>query len=233
MEEEKRGIKFWSPDDRPREKLSSKGASALSDAELIAILIGSGNGKESAVDLSRRILKQAGNDLNKLGSLSMKELTSVKGIGPAKAISILAALELSKRRRVSEFKRENKVTESQEAYERFLEFMTDLKHEEFWVMCLSNSAEVIAIRKVSEGGLSATLVDVKRIFRLALENNAAKIIVAHNHPSGNLKPSGADEGLTKRIADAGVLLECKLCDHLIITNSGYFSFADNGILTSV
>lgn len=230
---ETKGIKSWSPDDRPREKLALKGASALSDAELIAILIGMGNSEESAVDLSRKILLSVSGDLNKLGSLSLKDLTNFRGIGAAKAITIMAALELGKRKRAQSAKTNSKVNSSRLAYERFLEHMSGLKHEEFWVMCLSSSANVLTIQKVSEGGLTATLVDPKRIFRVALECHAAKIIIAHNHPSGNLKPSNQDEKLTKRLLETSRLLECTLEDHLIVTDTGYFSFTDEGILGTV
>lgn len=228
--EESKGIKSWSPDDRPREKLMEKGSAALSDAELIAILIGSGTRDESAVDLSRRILKSAKNDLNLLGTYSLKELTSFRGIGEAKAITIMAAMELGKRRRAQLAKTESTVNSSRLAYERFLEYMTGLKHEEFWVMSLSNSKQVLSIKKISEGGLNATVVDPKKVFQVALDCNAGSIIVAHNHPSGNLKPSHSDEVLTKKIREGGKLLECQLEDHIIITDTGYFSFADEGLL---
>jgi len=229
---DRNGIKSWSPDDRPREKLMEKGPVALSDAELIAILIGSGNSKESAVDLSRRILKTFSNDLNLLSVQGLKELTSFKGIGSAKAITIMAAMELSKRRRVQIAKIESVVNSSRLAYERFLEYMSGLKHEEFWVMCLNNAAHVVAIKKVSEGGMASTLVDPKRVFKVALESNSTSIIVAHNHPSGSLKPSSHDEKLTRRLMDTAGLLECRLADHLIVTDNGYFSFADEGLLIS-
>lgn len=228
-----KGIKSWSSDDRPREKLIEKGALALSDAELLAILIGSGSKDESAVDLSRRILKAVSNDLNKLLQLSLKELTNFKGIGPAKAVSVMAAMELAKRRRAQVAKVDLKVSCSQHAYERFLEFMTGLKHEEFWMMCLATSGKVITIRRVSEGGLSSTVVDIKKIFKTAIDHHAAKIIVAHNHPSGNLKPSIHDQQLTKRVLEAGNILDCRLEDHIIISDVGYFSFADEGLMSIV
>ncbi len=230
--EELKSIKSWSVNDRPREKLLAKGVSSLSDAELMAILIGSGSREETAVDLTRKILKSIDNDLVELGKLGLKQLMTFKGMGEAKSVSILAALELGRRRRAGEFKKDNKIRNSKDVYERFLEFMNDLPHEEFWVMCLSRAQNVLAIGKIGEGGLSSTIADPKKVFRLALENNAASIIVAHNHPSGNLRPSAEDDKLTQRLRQNGTLMECPLLDHLIVTDVGYYSYADEGNLNT-
>ncbi|HEY8404022.1 MAG TPA: DNA repair protein RadC [Flavobacteriales bacterium] len=231
--EDTKGIKSWSPDDRPREKMMDKGPAALSDAELLAILISSGTAEESAVDIARKMLKSSHHDLHALGNYSLKQFTQFKGIGPVRAITIMAAMELGKRRRAVAAKAESKIIESRLAYERFLQYMMGLKHEEFWVMCLNNARHVLALKKISEGGLTATYVDPKKVFHLALQYNAASIIIAHNHPSGTLKPSRSDELLTKRLLDAGKLLECTLDDHLIVCDDNYFSFADEGLLHSL
>lgn len=231
--DELKGIKSWSENDRPREKLVAKGPSALSDAELLAILIGSGNREESAVDLCRRILGSVSNDLMALGSLSVQDLKQFKGMGEVKSITLKAALELSIRRRASESKVDIKVQNSSQAYERFLEYMSDLKHEEFWVMSLSISLSVLGIQKIGEGGFTATYVDTKRIFKTALSHSASKIMIAHNHPSGNLKPSEQDINLTKRIRDAAKIMDIGLLDHIIVTGRGYYSFADEGILDTL
>jgi DNA repair protein RadC len=228
--EELKGIKNWSEEDRPREKLLSKGPTALSDAELLAILIGSGSRTESAVDLCRRILKSVDHDLGKFGRMSMRELTAFRGMGQVKSLTVMAAIELGKRRRAIEFKTDSRVKSSREVYERFLEFMSDLRHEEFWVMCLSRSNNVLSIGKVGEGGLSSTVVDPKKVFRLALDNNAASVIVAHNHPSGNLSPSGEDNKLTEKLQQCGKMLDCPLLDHIIVTDNGYYSYADEGFM---
>lgn len=231
--DELKGIKSWSENDRPREKLLAKGPAALSDAELLAILIGSGNRNESAVDLCRRILHSVSNDLMSLGSLSIQDLKQFKGMGEVKSITLKAALELSVRRRASESKTSIRIQNSAQAYERFLEHMSDLKHEEFWVMSLSVSLSVLSIQKVGEGGFTATYVDTKRIFKTALSHSASKIMIAHNHPSGNLKPSEQDISLTKRIRDAAKIMDIGLLDHIIVTGRGYYSFADEGILDTI
>jgi DNA repair protein RadC len=228
--EEIKSIKMWSPDDRPREKLLSKGTVALSDAELLALLIGTGTRDESAVDIARKILKSIDNDLQALGKLGLKDFTQFHGMGEAKSVVLLAALELGKRRRAGEFKQGTKVRSSREVYERFLEYMSHLKHEEFWVMCLSRAQQVISVNKIGEGGLSATIADPKKVFRVALENNAACIIVAHNHPSGNLQPSPEDNKLTNRLRENGSMMDCPLLDHLVVTDNGYYSYADEGTL---
>ncbi|AQS93746.1 MULTISPECIES: DNA repair protein RadC [Polaribacter] len=227
---EKLTIKSWALDDRPREKLIAKGKTSLSDAELIAILIGSGNRNESAVALSKRILKSIDGNINQLAKLSLEKLMEFKGIGEAKAISIITALELGKRRQLEVALEKPKITSSKDASLVLQSIIGDLEHEEFWVLFLNNSNKVIAKTQVSKGGLTATVVDVRLLFKRALELACVAIIVAHNHPSGKLQPSNADKQLTKKIKDAGFTLDIKLLDHLIITQKDYFSFADEGIL---
>jgi DNA repair protein RadC len=225
-----RSIKKWSPDDRPREKLLNKGAMALSDAELLSILIGTGTREQSAVDIARKILNSVHHDLHELGKLGLSDFKRFHGMGEAKSVTLLASFELGKRRRAMEFKKGNSVRNSREVYERFLEHMSNLKHEEFWVMCLSRSQQVLSVNKIGEGGLSATVADPKKVFRIALENNAACIIVAHNHPSGNLQPSQEDNKLTNRLRENGSMMDCPLLDHLVVTDHGYYSYADEGTL---
>jgi DNA repair protein RadC len=223
-------IKSWAEEDRPREKLLSKGRHVLTDAELIAILIGSGTRKESAVELSKRILSQFGNNLNELAKLSVNDLIKFKGIGEAKAISIVAALELGRRRKESETTKRDKITSSKDIFEVFRALFLDLPHEEFHVLLLNRSNLVIRKEFVSRGGVSGTVVDPKIIFKIALENLASSIVLCHNHPSGNLRPSDPDISLTKKLKEAGLLLEIPILDHLIISDTGYFSFADEGMM---
>ncbi len=230
METEKIKIKNWAEDDRPREKLRSKGPSALSDAELIAILLGSGSRDETAVDLAKRILQNAGNNLNELGRLSVEDLLPFKGIGEAKAISIITALELGKRRRLSEALERKKVTSSEEAFEVLQPLIADLPHEEFWVVFLSSSNNVLSSKSVSRGGLTGTMADLRMIFKEALLLNSPAVILAHNHPSGSVNPSVQDKSLTRKIAAAGNIMDIKIIDHLIVTEHQYFSFADEGLL---
>lgn len=221
-------ITNWSEDDRPREKLMLKGKSALSDAELIAILIGSGSRNESAVDLSKRILASADN-LNVLGKMSISQLMNFKGIGEAKAITIISALELGRRRRVEDAVELIKITSSKRVFEIMQPIIGELPHEEFWVLFLNNSNKVISKSQLSKGGISGTIVDVRLVFKLALENGATGLILCHNHPSGNLQPSDADRKITKKIKLAGDSLDVKVLDHLIITETKYYSFVDEGI----
>lgn len=225
-----RRILSWAEEDRPREKLLLKGKAALSDAELIAILIGSGTRELSAVDLSKVILQKAVNNLNELAKLSIKDLMKVKGIGEAKAISIIAALELGRRRKESEGVRRALISSSRDAYEQIQPYLLDLPHEEFWLLLLNRANEVIKPVQVSQGGVSGTVADPKIIFKFAIENLSSAIILVHNHPSGNLKPSEADKELTRRLSSAGKLLEIPVLDHLIFTDGGYLSFADEGML---
>ena len=226
----KLSIKSWAEEDRPREKLLQKGKRALSDAELIAILIGSGSANETAVELSKRILAGADNNLNQLGKMSVGELTRYKGIGEAKAISIVAALELGARRQVSEAVVRSTITSSTDVYNMLSPVIADLPHEEFWVLYLNRANKVILKESVSQGGVSGTVADVRIIMKKALELLASGIILAHNHPSGNTKPSQADNNLTKRIRQAGELLEIQVLDHLIVTDNGYYSYADEGMM---
>lgn len=228
--ENKISIKAWAEEDRPREKLNAQGRRALSDAELIAILIGSGSRNESAVELSKRILHHYDNDLNKLGRASITELSKFKGIGEAKAISIIAALELGRRRGDAEVKTPETIIGSKSAYLVLRRHLVDLPHEEFWLLLLSRSNKLISKELISKGGLSGTLADPKIIFHIALQHQASSVILAHNHPSNNLKPSQQDIELTKKLHQAGKILDIGVLDHLIITDDGYFSFADEGLL---
>ena len=222
-------ITNWSEDDKPREKLMLKGKSVLSDAELIAILIGSGSRNESAVDLSKKILASVDNNLNALGKVSISQLMNFKGIGEAKAISIIAALELGRRRRAEEVVELKKVTSSKVIFEIMQPIIGELPHEEFWIISLNNSNKVISKSQLSKGGITGTLVDVRIVFKTALEMGATALILCHNHPSGTLIPSDADRQITRKLKLAGDSLEIKVLDHLIVTETSYFSFADEGI----
>ena len=223
------GIRSWAEEDRPREKLLQKGSHVLSDAELIAILIGSGVPGESAVDVSKTILKSVDNNLNELGKLTVYDLKKFKGIGEAKAITIVAALELAKRRRVSEVKQKEKINGSKDVYEYF-HHLADLRNEEFWVMYLNRANKIIIGQKISQGGITGTVADTRLIFKAALDNFACSIVLCHNHPSGNLAPSNEDKTLTQKIKQAGALLDISVLDHIIVSDNGYFSFADEGLL---
>ena len=230
MEENKLAIKAWAEEDRPREKLVEKGRHVLTEAELIAILIGSGSRNETAVELSKRILASVENNLNDLGKLNINDLISFKGIGEAKAISIMAAMELGRRRKDAGIAKKNKITASKDVFDIMHPLMVDLPHEEFWLLILNRANLVIKKEMISRGGVSGTVVDTKIIFKAAIENYASSIIISHNHPSGNLKPSEADIRITKTIKEAGKIMEIPLLDHLIITEEGFYSFADEGIL---
>ncbi len=223
-------IKHWSPDDRPREKLLLKGTSALSDAELIAILLGTGSHKLSALDLSKRILDSVDHRLSELAKLKAGDLTRIKGIGPAKAITIVAALELGRRRKETDTQEKPKVGSSREAYDIISGDLMDLSHEEFWVLLLNRANRLIRKQRISEGGVSGTVADPKVIFKGALDHLASGIIVVHNHPSGNRSASQSDIDLTRKLREAGKFLEIQLLDHLIVCGPKYFSFADEGML---
>ncbi|AGC75684.1 DNA repair protein RadC [Nonlabens dokdonensis] len=223
-------IKEWSLNDRPREKLLHKGSSSLSEAELIAILIGSGTRKMSAVDLSRIIVNDAGNSLDTLGKKSLKDLMKYKGIGEAKAITIAAALELGKRRAMEMPVELPKITSSNDAFRIMQPILGELPHEEFWVMLLDNSHKVLEKKNISIGGITGTLVDTRLVFKKAIEAGAVAMVLSHNHPSGNLKPSMQDKALTIKLVEAGKLLDIKVLDHLIITQQGFYSFADEGLI---
>ncbi len=221
-------IKSWSEEDRPREKLLIKGQNALSDAELVAILMGSGNRDETSVELARRILKSVDNNLNELSKLSIKDLMKFKGVGEVKAINIISALELGRRRREADGIKKEKIGSSNDVYLIFSSFMEDIKCEEFWILLLNKGCKILGKYKVSLGGTSGTFVDTKVIFKLAIENLAASIILCHNHPSGNLFPSKEDINLTKKLTEAGKIFDISVLDHIIITDAGYYSFADDG-----
>ena len=223
-------IKSWAEEDRPREKLLLKGKATLSDAELIGILIGSGTRTLSAVDVAKIILREYNHDLNKLARLSVKELMKFKGIGEAKAISIVSALELGRRRKETELIKKPIINSSGQAYEYLKPEMLDLAHEEFWVILLKRNNEIIRKDRISIGGVSGTVVDTKIIMRKALDELASNIILIHNHPSGNLKPSQSDIQLTKKLKEAGRLMDIPILDHIIFTDQGFFSFADESLL---
>ena len=225
-------ISAWALDDRPREKLLSRGASALSNAELLAILLGSGNAEESAVELAQHILNATGNLLNELGKLGVRELTSrFKGIGPAKAVTIMAAIELGKRRAAEEPMQRTQIRSSQDIYRLMYPLLADLPHEEFWVICLATSNRIKGCECVSSGGMDGTMVDVRVLFHLALNMKAANIIVAHNHPGGGkMQPSHQDDRVTTKISEAGKMLDIRLLDHIIVGQDQYYSFADEGRL---
>ncbi len=223
-------IKSWSPEDRPREKLLNKGTGALSDAELIAILLGSGTNTQSAVDVAKKLLRGVNNNLFDLARLSVRDLMKFRGIGEARAIGIVAALELGRRRKEFDIEEKPKIATSRDAYTLLNMQLADLPHEEFWMLSLNRANRVVHKHQISQGGVAGTVVDPKIIFKLALEQLASGIIVGHNHPSGNPNPSHADVELTKKLKEGGRLLEVQLLDHIIIAGQKYFSFADEGLL---
>jgi DNA repair protein RadC len=225
-------IKNWAEEDRPREKMMQKGGAALSDAELLAILIGSGSRAESAVQLARRILHSVDNNLNALGKLSAKELASgFKGIGQAKGITIAAALELGRRHNASERLTRQSITSSRDAQAVFYPLLADLRHEELWIALTNRSAKVVEKIKISQGGAGETTADIRLILKPAIQALASGIILCHNHPSGNILPSPQDDALTIRLRDAARLVDIKLLDHIIISDNTYYSYADEGRLT--
>ncbi len=226
----KLSIHQLSEEDRPREKLLSRGRQQLSNAELLAILIGSGNKEKNAIELSQEILFSANNNLNELARLSIKDLTKFSGIGEAKAITIASALELGRRRKKDEVLTKPKVTSSRDAYNIISPYLLDLAHEEFWILCLNRANQLIKTENISSGGFSGTVADPKVIFKKALDNNSSSMILVHNHPSGNLKPSQSDMKITKQLKQAGAVLEIPVLDHLIFTDKDYFSFADENLL---
>ncbi len=229
MEQNNFPITNWHEDDKPREKLMLKGKSVLSDAELIAILIGSGSHNESAVGLSKRILASVESNLNALGKLSIQQLMNFKGIGEAKAISIIAAMELGRRRRAEDVVQLTKITSSKMIFELMQPIIGELPHEEFWVLYLNNSNKVLFKSQLGKGGITGTLVDVRLVFKAALEIGATALILCHNHPSGTLMPSDADKQITKKLKAAGQNLDINVLDHIIITENGFYSFNDDGI----
>jgi|TARA_B110000902_G_C14242083_1_gene562846 DNA repair protein RadC len=222
-------IKNWSEDDKPREKLAANGRETLSNAELLGILIGNGTRSKSAVDLARDVLSLANNDINTLAKLSIKDLCTINGIGPAKAITLMAAIELGGRRKKAETN-DSFIRKSKDAYDFFGPMLQDKDYEEFWILMLNNNNKILRPYRVSEGGVSQTVADPKRIYKAALENNASQLILCHNHPSGNLQPSPADRSLTSKLIAAGKNLDIKVIDHIIVTDGGYYSFADEGLI---
>ncbi len=223
-------IKNWSEDDRPREKLLQKGKNVLSNAELIAILIGSGNKSESAVTLSKRILASVETSLSEIGKLTVIDLMKFKGIGTAKAITIVAAIELGKRRSGEKVLKKKKITSSNSVFEIMQPIIGELPHEEFWIVYLNNSNKILQKTQLSKGGITGTLVDVRLVLKNAIQLGAVGIILVHNHPSGTLRPSQSDKQLTQKLKNAGNSLDIKVLDHLIITENAYFSFADENLL---
>jgi DNA repair protein RadC len=223
-------IKNWANDDRPREKLLSKGIQSLSDAELLGILMGTGTREISAVELGRQVLAQSQNNLSLLGKKTISELTRIKGIGKVKALSIITAMELGRRRNMAEMPERFQVCSSREAYNYVHPLLTDLVHEEFWVLYLNRSNKIIEPYKCSQGGVSGTVIDVKLILKKALEVLASSIIISHNHPSGNALPSDNDKQITEKLGNASRHMDIKLLDHIIVANDAYFSFADEGLI---
>ena len=223
-----RTIKCWAEEDRPREKMLAKGKQSLSDAELIAILLGSGSTEQTAVGLAQSILASTNNDLNELGRCSLSHFMKFKGIGEAKAITIAAALEIGRRRQLTAIKDRPRITCSKDIYNVIAPLLMDLPHEEFWILLLNQANRVIGREQISLGGTSATVVDARIVFRKALEGKASSIALVHNHPSGNLHPSESDLQLTKKLVEAGKSLDIVILDHLIIGGQGYYSFIDEG-----
>ncbi|MDF1694756.1 MAG: DNA repair protein RadC [Saprospiraceae bacterium] len=224
------GIKSWSDVDQPREKLLIKGRESLSDAELLAILIGSGNKEMTAVGLAQKILKSVSNNLHELGRKELSELMAFKGIGEAKSITITAALEIGRRRQLIDPIHKPIIRSSRDAYNLIAPMLVDINHEEFWILLMNHGGKLIKRLKVSSGGVSQTLVDPKIIFKKALDCLASKIILVHNHPSGSLKPSKSDIGITQKLQRGGKLLDVRVDDHIIISENGYFSFADEDMM---
>lgn len=227
MTYQKLSIKDWAVEDRPREKLLTKGTSSLSNAELIAILIGSGNRNESAVDISKRILNDVNNNLNELGKVSIEKLKrDYIGIGEAKAISIVAAMELGRRRKMSEVGEKPKISCSRDVYDIMHPVLADLPYEEFWILLLNRGNKVIMHQKISQGGIAGTIIDTRLIMKSAIDQLASSIILCHNHPSGNKLPSGQDKSITQKLKEAGKVMDIPVLDHIIVTDGGYYSFAD-------
>jgi DNA repair protein RadC len=230
IKNQKISIKDWAEDDQPREKLLYKGPAALSNAELIAILIGSGNNEESAVALSKRIMNEVNDNLAELSRLTISDLQRYKGIGEAKAITIAAALELGRRRSTSILNEKPQLKDSKTAFILLQKELGDLNYENFCILLLNRANKVLRAVKISDGGITGTVVDPRKVFKIALDNNATSIILGHNHPSGQLAPSDADIKLTRKLKEAGEMLDLPVLDHLIIGDGNYYSFADEGIM---
>lgn len=223
-------IKFLAEDDRPREKFLLKGKNSLSDSELLAIIMGSGSRDETAVELARKILASVNNNWHQLSLLTIKDLTKFKGVGEVKAISIATALEIGRRRSSQEIPEKPQISSSKDAYQILKLHLADLRTEEFWAVFLNQSNKVIHLAQLTQGGINQSIVDIRIVFKTALEHFATGIIISHNHPSGSVKPSAEDISITKKIKEAGNLMNIQLLDHLIITQNSYLSFADEGIL---
>ncbi|MCB0397073.1 MAG: DNA repair protein RadC [Flavobacteriales bacterium] len=230
IQREHRSIRHWSRQDRPREKMFDMGAASLTDSELLAILLRSGYKDGSAVDLARKLMEAADHKLSRLSTMGVKELKQFKGMGEAKALTVMAAMELGRRRRLAGYEEFPAISGSSDAFDLIAPVLEDLSHEEFWVLFLNRANRMIAKASVSRGGVSGTVADPKIIFKLALEHLACGVILCHNHPSGNVKPSNADKILTEKLKAAGHFLEIQVLDHLIIGGHAYFSFADEGLL---
>lgn len=228
--EKRISIRAWAEEDRPRERLVQKGRNNLSEAELLAIILGSGNDRESALELARRILQSCGNRLDRLGKLDVADLLNFHGVGQAKAVSIIAALELGRRRKETKSSSNPRVTASTDVFKVMLPLMEDLAYEEFWMITLNRANRIISTRRISQGGLSGTVADPRIIYKSALEQLATSVVFSHNHPSGNTKPSRADIALTKKLVVAGDILDITVLDHVIVSDKGFFSFADEGML---
>ncbi len=223
-------IKNWAVEDRPREKLLKNGIGSLSDAEILAILIGSGTRNLSALELSREILHSVNNDLRALGKLEMTDLTKIRGIGQAKAVTLLAAIELGRRRSFAPGIDKTRISSSKDAFKIFQPLLGDLPHEEFWILLLNRSNRVIDKICISKGGITGTVIDTRLILKQALDRLTSGIILCHNHPSGNPEPSDADKKITEKIKNAALFMDITLIDHIIIVENNYFSFADSGII---
>ena len=230
MQEQNYSIKQWAKDDRPREKLLMKGAETLSDSELLAILIGHGTRSKTAIDLAKEILVLGKNNLPELGKITVKELMKIKGIGEAKAITIVAALEIGRRRQAMNYREKAIMTSSNDVANYLQSLLKDYRHEVFAVLFLNRANKVNHFQIVSEGGITGTVADPRIILKKALEEDAVSMILCHNHPSGSLKPSSADVELTKKIKEAAKFFDIKVMDHLIVSDAGYYSFSDEGIL---
>lgn len=229
-EKKKLNIKQWADEDRPREKLMNKGIQSLSDAELIAILLGSGSRELTAVELARHVLNNVENNLGQLGKRTVHELMQFKGIGEAKAITLIAAMELGRRRKLDDLTNKKKIAGSQDVFEIFQPILCDLPHEEFWVLFLNRSNKVIDKIKISQGGISSTIIDVRIILKHAIERLASSIVLCHNHPSGNLQPSEHDRSITTKLKEASTYLDISVLDHIIVTDTRFFSFSDEGLM---
>jgi DNA repair protein RadC len=226
----KLSIREWALEDRPREKLASNGINSLSNAELLAIIIGSGTRADTAVELSKKLLNMVGNNLHELGKLDLASLKKVPGIGPARAMSIIACIELGRRRNNSDRLPEKKVSGSKDVFALFQPLLGDLNHEEFWILLLSRSNRVLDRVRISQGGISGTIIDTRIILKNAVDRLSSAIILCHNHPSGNLKPSDADIRITNKLKDSAQIMDINLIDHIIVADNSYFSFADEGLL---